>query len=253
LAILALAPFAAAARADLVDSLAGAAAPRTGGDVDKPAEDRLLHLPDLTPAVAGRAGRYRGPRLGARSLAPLAGLEPRHRHHALATLDRIEEIDLDLHAQIGAAHRPARLATAKVAAEECLAEIADVVVAIPVIIPANGRGFPHRRAMAARHLGRSLDRRRLLHRPGTASGASRYAGSRPRRRARAVRAAPVPLHLSGRRVHDRHRLAQPVRERPWRRAPPPRHPVVVGDPRRDRPRGRDLHRLARAPGGLGQP
>src|SRR5207248_1948532 len=46
LAILALAPFAAAARADLVDSLAGAAAPRTGGDVDKPAEDRLLHLPD---------------------------------------------------------------------------------------------------------------------------------------------------------------------------------------------------------------
>ena len=73
----------------------------------------------------------RGPRLGAVSLAPLTCLEARHRDDALATLDRIEEVDLDLHPQVGAPHRAARLATAEVTAKERLEEIADAEVADP--------------------------------------------------------------------------------------------------------------------------
>jgi len=131
LAVLALAPFTAAVRALFVDGLAGSAATWAGRDVHEAPEHRLLHLTHLAATVAGRAGRGRGPGLGAVSVAPLACLEARHRDDALATLDRIEEVDLDLHPQVGAPHRASRLATAEVTAKERLEEIADAEVADP--------------------------------------------------------------------------------------------------------------------------
>src|SRR5438128_143848 len=125
LAVPALPTLAAAARAELVDCLAGAAAARAGRDVHEPAEHRLLDLAYLAAPAAGAAGRDRGARLRAGAPATLAGLESRHGDDALAPLHRVEEIDLDLHAQVGAAHRATRFAAAQIAAEEGLKEITD--------------------------------------------------------------------------------------------------------------------------------
>src|SRR5205809_4580812 len=118
-AVLALAALAAALRALLVHGLAGPAAARAGRYVHESPKHRLLHLSDLAATVAGRAGRGRRAWLGAVPMAALAGLEPRHRDDALAALDGVEQVDLDLHPEVGAAHRAARLAAAQVAAEEC--------------------------------------------------------------------------------------------------------------------------------------
>src|SRR5205823_2610298 len=79
----------------------------------------------LAPAVAGRAGRGRRARLRTVPVAALARLEARDRDDALAALDGVEEVDLDLHPQVRPAHRTARLAAAKVTAEEGLEQIAD--------------------------------------------------------------------------------------------------------------------------------
>ena len=151
LAVLALAPLAAAMRTLLVDGLAGSAAARAGRDVHEAPEDRLLHLTDLAAAVARGARRGRCPRLGAASVATLAGLEARHGDDAFAALNGIEEVDLDLHTQVGAAHRTAGFATAQVSAEERFEEIADPEVADPA-----GRRAEHVVALAALRIGEHL-------------------------------------------------------------------------------------------------
>jgi len=123
-ALLALAALAAAARAHLVDGLPRPAAARAGRDVDEPAEHRLLDLTHLAPATALLAGRDGRARLGAVAAAPLALLEPRDLDAAIAAADRVDELDLELHAKVGAAHRTA-LAPTHLAAEERVEEVVD--------------------------------------------------------------------------------------------------------------------------------
>src|SRR5260221_6040019 len=123
-ALLALAALAAAADADLVDGLAGAAAARAGRHVHEAAEHRLLDLTDLALAAAGRAGRHLRAPLGTVAAARLAGLEARDLDDPLATADRVDELELDLHAQVGAAHRAA-LTAAHLAAEERVEQVVD--------------------------------------------------------------------------------------------------------------------------------
>src|SRR2546425_4049102 len=148
LAVLALPAFAPAARADLVDRLAGAPAARARRHVDEPTENRLLHLADLPPPVARRAGRDRRAGLGAGPFASLARLEPRHGDDPLAPFDGVEEVDLDLHAQVRPAHWAARLPAPSVSAEERLEEIADAEIA-----KAPGRRTEHVVALAALRVG----------------------------------------------------------------------------------------------------
>src|SRR2546426_411707 len=121
-----------AARGPLfADSLPRPTAARAGRDVDEAPEDRLLYLPHLATAIAGRARRGRRPRLRTVPVAAFAGLEARHRDDSLAALDGVQQLDLDLHPQIGAPHRAAGLAPAEVPAEKRLEEIADPEVAEP--------------------------------------------------------------------------------------------------------------------------
>src|SRR6266850_3592760 len=127
--VAALAALAAALGADLVDRLARAAAARAGRDVHEAAEDRLLHLPDLAAAVAGAAGGDLRAGLGAAALAVGARLETRDTDGALAALHRVDELDLDLHPEVRAAHRAARLAAPELGAEERLEQVADAEVA----------------------------------------------------------------------------------------------------------------------------
>src|SRR4029077_9901978 len=108
----------------------------------------LLHLTDLAAAIAAGASRRRGARLRAVPVTALAGLEARHRDDAFAALDGVEEVDLDLHPQVGAAHRAAGLATAEVSPEERPEEIADPEVADPA-----GRRAEHVVALAALRVG----------------------------------------------------------------------------------------------------
>src|SRR5437867_8591506 len=153
LAVLALAAFPAAAGALLVDRLAGPAAAWAGGDVHEAPEHRLLHLAHLAATVAGRARRRRRSRLRTVPVAALARLEPRHRDDSLAALDGVEEVDLDLHPEIGAAHRTAGLAPAEVTAEERLEEVAD-----PELAEAPGPGADHVVALSPLRVGQHLVR-----------------------------------------------------------------------------------------------
>jgi uncharacterized membrane protein len=153
LAVLALAALAAAVGALLVDGLSRAAAARAGRDIDEAAEHRLLHLADLAPTVAGRARRGRRSGLRAVPVTALARLESRHGDDALAALDRVEEVDLDLHTQIRASHRPAGFAAAQVSSEERLEQIADPEVADPA-----GRRAEHVVPLAALRVGEHLVR-----------------------------------------------------------------------------------------------
>src|SRR6185369_10662822 len=108
----------------------------------------ILALATLAAAVAGPARGGGRSRFRAAPLAALAGLETRHGDHALAALDGVEEVDLDLHSQVRAAHRAARLPTAQVPAEERLEEIADPEIADPA-----GRRAEHVVALAALRIG----------------------------------------------------------------------------------------------------
>src|SRR2546428_2866755 len=151
LAVLSLAALAAAARADLVDRLSCAAAAWAGRHVDEAAEDRLLDLANLAAPVARAAGRDRRPGLGARPIAAFAGLEARHPDDPLSSFDRVEEVDLDLHTQVRAAHRTARLAAPEVASGKGLEEVADAEVA-----EAAAGGAEHVVALAALRVGEHL-------------------------------------------------------------------------------------------------
>src|SRR5438034_11496635 len=131
--VLALAALAAALRADLVHRLPRPAAARARRDVHEPSEDRLLHLPDLTAAVAGRARGDVRARLRAAALTVRAHLEAGDADLALATADGVDELDLDLHPQVRPAHGTARLAAAELAAEERLEQVADAEVAEPAL------------------------------------------------------------------------------------------------------------------------
>src|SRR3989454_4189273 len=153
LAVPPLPTLAAAARAELVDGLAGAATARAGRDVHEPAEHRLLDLAHLATTAAGAARRDRRARLGAAAPAPLAGLQPRHGDDTLAALHRVEEVDLDLQTQVGAAHRAARLAAAQIAAEEGLEGVTDAEVGEPA-----GRRAEHVVALPALRVGEHLVR-----------------------------------------------------------------------------------------------
>src|SRR6185295_6564101 len=135
LVIAALATLAAASRAQRVDGLARAAAARAGRHVHEATEHRLLDLTHLAAPVAGAAGRDLRSWLRPASLAALAGLEPRDADGARTAFHRVDELDLDLHPQVGAAHRAARLAPAELAAEERLEEIADAEVAETLAVP----------------------------------------------------------------------------------------------------------------------
>ena len=84
-------------------------------------------------------------------MAALARLEARDRDDALAALDGVDEVDLDLHPQVRPAHRTARLAAAKVTAEERLEQIAD-----PEIAEAAGRRAEHVVALPALRVGEHL-------------------------------------------------------------------------------------------------
>src|SRR5205814_288624 len=110
-ALLAFAALTSAPGAQLVHGLPGAAAPRTGGDVHEPAEHRLLDLAHLAPPLALLARGHRRAWLGAVAAAALAGLEPRHLDPPLAAAHRVDELDLELHAQVRAAHRAPLAAT----------------------------------------------------------------------------------------------------------------------------------------------
>src|SRR5438105_10884764 len=123
-ALLALAALTPAPGAQLVDRLPRAAAPRAGGHVDEPAEHRLLDLAHLAPTLALLARGDRRARLGAVAAAALAGLEPRDLDPPLASPHRVDELDLELHAQIRAAHRSA-LTTTRLATEEGVEQVVD--------------------------------------------------------------------------------------------------------------------------------
>src|SRR5258708_4660514 len=82
-------------------------------------------------ALARRAGRDGRPRLRAVTAAALARLEARDLDRALAAADRVDELDLQLHAQVGAAHRAA-LAAAGLASEERVEEVIDAEARSPV-------------------------------------------------------------------------------------------------------------------------
>src|SRR6185503_20022170 len=126
--VTALATLAAASRAQRIDCLARAATPWARRHVHKASEHRLLDLTHLAAPIAGAAGRDLGAGLRAAALAALARLEPRDADRARAALHRVDELDLDLHAQVGAAHRSPRLAPAELATKERLEEIADAEV-----------------------------------------------------------------------------------------------------------------------------
>src|SRR6185503_725211 len=128
LVVTALATLAAASRAQRIDCLARAATPWARRHVHKASEHRLLDLTHLAAPIAGAAGRDLRAGLRAAALAALARLEPRDADRARAALHRVDELDLDLHAQVGAAHRSPRLASAELATKERLEEIADAEV-----------------------------------------------------------------------------------------------------------------------------
>ena len=113
----------------------------------------MLDLANLPASVAGRAGGDGGARFGARAAAAIAGLQARHGDDALAPLHRVEELDLDLHAQVRPAHRAAWLPPAEVPAEERLEEIAD-----PEVAEAPGRGAEHVVALSPLRVGQHLVR-----------------------------------------------------------------------------------------------
>src|SRR5439155_12028023 len=77
--------------------------------------------------------------------------ENRDSYVAHAALDDVEEVNLDLHPQVRPAHRTARLAAAKVTAEEGLEQIAD-----PEIAEAAGGRTEHVVALPALRVGEDL-------------------------------------------------------------------------------------------------
>jgi len=81
-------------------------------------------LTHLATAAALLARGDRRARLGAVAVAPVARLETRDLDPALAAAHGVDELDLQLHPQVGAAHR-ATLATARLAAEKGVEEIVD--------------------------------------------------------------------------------------------------------------------------------
>src|SRR5260221_10597083 len=139
--LLALAALAAAARAHLVDRLARAAAARARRHVHEPAEHRLLDLTDLAAPVALRARRDRGARLRAIAAAAFALLEPRDLDRAIAAPHRVDELDLELHPQVRAAHRPT-LAAAGLAAEEGVEQVVDAESGRAVGVPEHVVALP---------------------------------------------------------------------------------------------------------------
>src|SRR5207244_11032869 len=82
-----------------------------------------------------------------------AGVGALQREHALAALDGVEEVDLDVHAQVGGAHRTAGLPTAQISAEERLEEIDD-----PEVAEAPGGRAEHVVALPALGIGQHLVR-----------------------------------------------------------------------------------------------
>jgi hypothetical protein len=123
-----LGPALAAARvARAVDELALAVAARAGGDVDHLAEHRVPDRADLAPAVALRAGRRRRARLRPGALADLAPVEGRELDLLLGPLDRLDERDPEVVAEVRPGWRtgPPAPGAGRRAAEERVEDVAE--------------------------------------------------------------------------------------------------------------------------------
>ena len=135
----ALRPALAAARlARRLDDPALAAAARAGADVDHLAEHRLADRADLAAAVALRAGRGLGARLGAAAEARVAAEQDRELDLLLGPLDRLLEGDPQVVAEVRARQRPAAPSAARgrrAAPEERIEDVAEAAERVEPAAP----------------------------------------------------------------------------------------------------------------------
>src|SRR2546423_4028318 len=127
---------AAAGLAGSLDHLALAVAARAAGDVDDLAEDRLGGAPDLAAAAALGARLWRGARLGAATLAGLAGLRSRDGQLAFDAEDRLFESEPEIEPKIRAAAWAGAPPASRSRAEEHVKDVIDPAESGPTEVEA---------------------------------------------------------------------------------------------------------------------